>query len=108
MTERDISVIKSAKDIKKYCGEREECGCCVLWSDDGACILKKSLAVNWALPTVKTYKQDFLSKFPNIDFKTSNLCRKAIYGEKHDCCGMTCEECWNEAYITDRTEERSK
>ena len=31
-----------------------------------------------------------------------------VYGEEHDCSRMTCEECWNEAYITDRTEERSK
>lgn len=109
MTERDISVIKSAKDIKKYCcGEGEKCVGCVLWSGDDGCILRNGLPEDWELPAVKTYKKDFLSKFPNANFETSNLCRKAIYGGKHDCCGMTCEECWNEEYITDRTEERSK
>ena len=60
---------------------------------------------DWELPIVRTYKQDFLEKFPRANFETSNLCRKMIYGEEHDCCGVTCQECWNEAYITDRTEK---
>ena len=100
MTERDISVIKSAKDIKNYCyGEGEKCAGCVLWSGDDGCILRNGLPEDWELPAVKTYKKDFLSKFPNANFETSNFCRKAIYGGKHDGCGMTCEECWNEVYI---------
>ena len=99
MTERDISVIKSAKDIKKYCDARVKCTGCVMWSDDGECVLENGLAADWELPAVKTYKDDFLSKFPNANFETSNLCRKMIYGEEHDCFGATCQECWNEPYI---------
>ena len=67
-----------------------------------------SIPEDWELPIVRTYKQDFLEKFPRANFEISNLCRKMIYGEEHDCRRMTCEQCWNEAYITDRTEGRSK
>lgn len=108
MTKRDISVIKSAKKIRKYCRECEECVGCVLRVSGDLCPLRNRIAEQWILPEVKTYKQDFLSKFPKVNFETGNLCRKMIYGEEHDCCGMTCKECWNEEYIIDRTEERSK
>lgn len=67
-----------------------------------------SIPEDWELPIVMTYKQDFLSKFPNAKFGNFEICRRSIYGEELDCGGMTCEEYWNEAYITDRTEERSK
>lgn len=99
MTKRDIRAVESAKDIKKYCGEHVKCTGCALWADGSACVLEDSLAADWELPTVTTYKQDFLSKFPNANFETGNLCRKMVYGEEHDCHGMTCQECWNEAYI---------
>lgn len=108
MTKRDISAIESAKDIKKYCGEHVKCTGCALWTDDCACILEADLAADWVLPEAKTYKQDFLEKFPGAKFGSSEICRRFIYGEDLDYCGMTCEECWNETYITDRTEERSK
>lgn len=99
MTRRDIRAIEFARNVKKYCGEHERCAGCVLRGDDDSCVLGNSLAVHWALPTVTTYKRDFLSKFPNARFESSNLCRKMIYGEEYDCCGMTCQECWEGAYI---------
>ena len=99
MTKRDIEVIESAKDVRKYCGEYEQCVGCVLRANNGSCILEGRLPEDWELPTVKTYKEDFLSKFPNANFESGNLCRKMVYGEEHDCRGMTCQECWNEAYI---------
>ncbi len=99
MTKRDIRAIESARDIKKYCVEHEQCAGCVLRANNGSCILKSRLAHLWALPTTTTYKEDFLSKFPNARFESSNLCRKMIYGEEYDCCGMTCQECWEGAYI---------
>lgn len=40
--------------------------------------------------------------------KNCKDCVFMVYGGEHDCCGVACQECWNEAYITDRTEERSK
>lgn len=108
MTKRDMSAIESAKDIKNYCGEHVKCTGCALWADDCACILEADLAADWELPTVKTYKQDFLEKFQNANFNSRNICRKMVYGGEYDCCGMKCEECWDEAYITDRTEERGR
>lgn len=99
MTKRDIAVIESAKNIRKYCGEHVKCTGCALWADNCTCILENSLAADWELPELKTYKQDFLSKFPNANFESSNICRKMVYGEEHDCRGKTCQECWNEAYV---------
>lgn len=99
MTKKDIRVIESAKDIRKYCREHENCTGCALRAGNGSCILKNSLAEDWNIPTVKTYKEDFLEKFPNANFETSNICRKMVYGEEHDCSGVTCQECWNEAYV---------
>lgn len=99
MTKRDIRAIESAKDVSKYCCEHEQCAGCVLRAKDNSCVLENSLAVNWELPELKTYKQDFLKKFPNANFKSSNICRKMIYGEEHDCRGMTCEECWGEVFM---------
>lgn len=102
-SETDIEAIKNARAIMQYCCEHEKCAGCALRTGGGTCVLEKSLAADWELPTVKTYKEDFLSKFPNANFETGNLCRKMIYREKHDCCEVTCrescQECWNEAYI---------
>lgn len=46
----------------------------------------------------KTYRQDFLEKFPNAEvYKVGCLkaCRDHVYGTKSDCVGG-CEKCWNE------------
>lgn len=99
MNKRDIVAIEAAKDIKKYCGEHVKCTECALWEDDCTCILENSLAADWELPEVKTYKQDFLSKYPNADIDNKAICRRAVYGGKPDCAGKTCTECWNETYI---------
>ncbi len=49
----------------------------------------------------KTYKQDFLEKFPNaknsIDAGIlSSYCRNTLYGIEGRCLGHSCGECWNE------------
>lgn len=46
----------------------------------------------------KTYKQDFLEKFPEATLsKTSHplICRRMVYGG--ECPFGDCNECWNEA-----------
>ncbi len=53
---------------------------------------KTDIEADWNIPTVKTYKQDFLSKFPNAKFGNSEICRRFIYGEEVGYCGMTCEQ----------------
>lgn len=102
MTKRDMSATESAKDIKKYCGEHVKCTGCALWADDCACILEADLAADWELPTVKTYKQDFLDKFPDADFNADCICRKYVYpnsGEHPNCNNDKCEQCWDKTYI---------
>ena len=98
MTKRDIAVIESAEDVKKYCREHGDCKNCVFRST-GDCIFDLNSPNKWEIPEPKTYKQDFLSKFPNANFETSNICRKMVYGEEHDCRGITCEECWDEVFM---------
>ncbi len=99
MTKREIKVIKCAKTISNYCDECDNCTGCIFRTDDLSCTLDTSLPVGWELPVTKTYKQDFLEKFPNAHFETYEICRKMVYGEIHDCCGKTCQECWDEVFI---------
>ena len=111
MDKRDIAVIESAKNIREYCGEHRHCAGCVFCIDGTSCILNNPFVDAWELPKLKTYKQDFLDKFPDADFNADCICRKYVYpnsGEHPNCNNDKCEQCWNEAYITDRTEERSK
>lgn len=113
MNKIDIEAVKHAKAIREYCHERNDCCSCVFrtgnisgnFIEDTCMFADDRIPEDWELPIVRTYKQDFLEKFPRANFETSNLCRKMIYGGEHDCCGVTCQECWNEAYITDRTEK---
>ena len=113
MTREDIKVIKYAKAISEYCGNKARCeNNCPLF--DGGCLLLDDncrFPSDWNIPKVKTYKQDFLDKFPDADFNADCICRKYVYpnsGEHPNCNNDKCEQCWNETYITDRTEERSK
>lgn len=99
MTKRDIAVIESAKDIRKYCDEHRHCRDCIFYSTDSLCRFNLCNPNMWELPKLKTYKQDFLEKFPNANFETSNICRKMVYGEEHDCRGKTCQECWDEVFM---------
>lgn len=51
----------------------------------------------------KTYKEDFLEKFPNAKFKDDGnpcTCRNNAYGGEY-CCGMSCTDCWNEVMLDD-------
>ncbi len=53
---------------------------------------------------VKTYKDDYYSKFPKcMDKSVMPLgCRDLLYGIEHDyythCEGKACKVCWNEEY----------
>lgn len=98
MTKRDIAVIESAKDVMEYC-KHVSCEDCIFHLAGGDCISDLDNPARWEFPELKTYKQDFLSKFPNANFESSNICRKMVYGEEHDCRGKTCQECWDEVYM---------
>lgn len=47
----------------------------------------------------KTYKEDFLSKFPNAKINSDGVpisCRNALYFNTTNCNGETnCKDCWN-------------
>lgn len=46
----------------------------------------------------RTYKQDFISKFPNSMLRqnVSCICRANIYDPYEKCVAKNCEICWNE------------
>lgn len=111
MTKKDIEAIKHVEAIREYCHECNDCRSCVFRTGnisgnfiENACMFEDDKAPeDWDLPIVKTYKQDFLEKFPKTDFDADCICRKYLYpdSEKYsDCDGCgTCENCWNEAYV---------
>jgi hypothetical protein len=52
----------------------------------------------------KTYKQDFLEKFPEAQRNRDGvplMCKKRIYGGK--CPETECDECWNEPMNDEET-----
>ncbi len=44
---------------------------------------------------VKTYKDDFLEKFPKAQVPYG-VCPKNVYGIEIDCLNRDCPDCWNE------------
>ena len=98
----DIEVVKHAKSIMEYCKKHEMCKDCIF--EEMECILTDTfrLPKHWILPEQKTYKQDFLEKFPDADFNADCICRKCVYpnsGEHPNCNNDKCEQCWNKTYI---------
>ena len=110
MTKKDIEAIEHAKAIREYCHECNDCRSCVFrtgnisgnFIEDMCMFEDNRVPENWELPIVKTYKQDFLEKFPNANFNADCICRKYVYpnsGEPPNCNNDKCEQCWNKAYI---------
>lgn len=105
MNVKDAEAIKHATAIKEYCCGRINCQGCVFGETDGSCDLGndlgKNLPVDWELPTMKTYKEDFLEKFPEAHFEPEYICRLHIYphsGTHPSCNDGNCELCWNKVF----------
>lgn len=101
-------------DLHRMCNSMIDCKGCMLHSYNIECSFleylskKEILEINediieWCKThPPKSYKEDFLEKFPNAeigDYNTPVVCRKEIYG---DCnCNNQkqifeiCAECWN-------------
>ena len=50
---------------------------------------------------MKTYKEDFLEKFPEAHFDPEYICRLHIYphsGTHPSCNDRNCELCWNKVF----------
>lgn len=110
MDKRDIEAIESVKDVVKYCNSRGGCSDCIFhaaydgYHNETVCIFEEITPEDWQIPKIKTYKADFLEKFPNANFEATCICRNCIYpnaGNHPSCTGgqSSCEKCWNEVYI---------
>lgn len=100
---KTLEAIMAARTLIEYCKDHtNSCRDCPFHSISNGgwtgCMFSYGIPEDWNIPTVKTYKEDFLEKFPDAKFGNSEICRRFIYGEELDYCGMTCEECWNEVY----------
>lgn len=110
MTKEDIEAIKYVKAIREYCHECNDCRSCVFrtgnisgnFIEDTCMFEDDRIPEDWELPIVKTYRQDFLEKFPNANFNADCICRIYVYpdsGKHPNCNNGECEQCWNEAYV---------
>lgn len=120
MAEKRVATIYDyARFLTEQCC-KGSCDSCPLWSQNnefhmrcGKYIREHTEAVNEILlkwideHPIKTYKDDFIEKFPKASKSESTgvllVCRKNIYGGKCDNCG--CENCWNEPYKESEDEE---
>lgn len=110
MKKKDIEAIEHAKAIREYCHECNDCHSCVFrtgnisgnFIEDTCMFEDDSIPEDWELPIAKTYRQDFLEKFPNANFNADCICRIYVYpdsGKHPNCNNGKCKQCWNEAYI---------
>ena len=105
MTKREIEVIEHVNAIVEYCKSHGSCGeHCIFHSSDrfheDICTFDMTPPCDWEPPEIKTYKEDFMEKFPNAKFEADSICRNCVYPNagKHPNCNLcgSCEECWNE------------
>ena len=103
MNVKDVEAIEHAAAIKEYCCEHTSCQNCVFSARNGSCDLENSIAADWELPHIKTYKEDFLEKFPSVKFDALSVCCKYLYPNSkgaRDCDkDGACEVCWNNVLI---------
>lgn len=104
MEEKRIATIY---DLKRMCSTIKGCESCPLDAGNPYCPDFKNIdkanetVLKWCEEhPQKTYKDDFLEKFPNATVGSDNhagACRKWIYGKEEVCRGF-CTDCWNEVY----------
>lgn len=106
MTKEDIEAIEHAKIISEYCGNKARCdNNCPLFC--GGCLLLDDncrFPSDWSIPNFKTYKQEFLEKFPKANVET--ICRADVFGNIENCQEVhddttkaICAACWDEMHI---------
>lgn len=97
-------------ELKEHCEKTGPCSECKFDIKDinkfWKCIFRNISPSEYELYTPKTYKEDFLEKFPNAVLSTyehrPQACVGPLYGEKHrppDCEKFmkqySCVDCWN-------------
>lgn len=98
----------SIKDLKRMCDSYEECSDCPMGDTcrgDSVSSLPDNtdeIVDKWVQEhLVKTYANDFFSKFPDAQRRTSGIpipCIETIYSEFRDtdCLARGCSACWNQ------------
>ena len=98
MSEFKITHETTLYDLQEYCREQRDCNVCSLRRIGGqTCYVNDYQPVEWDIPKPKTYKEDFLEKFPNarMDCGVPIACKRTVYGGE-PCYVLQCSECWNE------------
>lgn len=86
-------------DLQEFCKRKVECYECELSDAEiASCIFNEDVPSGWAISKPKTYKEDFLEKFPNSVLALEvygELCVRDIYALNIDCARSNCKKCWN-------------
>ncbi len=97
------------QELKRMCKSCKDCNGCPLYSNCSGCIISlpdnaDEIVEKWVKERPKkTYREDFLKKFPNAPTDSSgcpNACLQDIYkGADYKCKdnNYLCTDCWNQA-----------
>lgn len=102
--------VASLKDYIRMCCTINDCSKCPMDNIEGNCPENiynhfdeaNELILKWCEEhPIKTYKMDFLEKFPNAILNSDNsprTCRNYLYGICNVCTHveLKCSDCWNE------------
>lgn len=101
MNDFEITHKTTLYELQEFCKRKVGCHECELSAAEiASCIFNEDAPSGWAISKPKTYKEDFLEKFPNSVLALEvygELCVKNIYADADsDFIGSDCEECWNQ------------
>ena len=99
MSEFKITYKTTLYDLQEFCKDMT-CNNCNL-NNNHYCTFRVDSPDDWNISKPKTYKEDFLEKFPNAvinDCDTLAACRALIYDGAVYCTNreLNCDKCWNE------------
>lgn len=98
MSEFKITHETTLYELQEHCKKQADCYGCDLREDTRtACNFTTKDPINWNITKPKTYKEDFLEKYPNaeMDCGVPIACKRTVYGGE-PCYVLQCSECWNE------------
>ena len=102
MSEFKITYKTTLYQAQETCKENDNCEECIFHRENEyGCLFGNAYPAEWNIQKFKTYKEDFLEKFPNAvinDCGTLAACRAFIYDGAIQCInrGLGCDKCWNE------------
>ena len=100
MSEFKITSKTTLYELQEHC-RNNDCDTCCLNERECYCRFIQHSPDAWNIKKPKTYKEDFLEKFPNAaknEYGTLCSCRALIYDGSLFCNnrGLNCEKCWNQ------------